>query len=119
MSGAFKLGASRAGAGAPVSEASLTDLGSARYLLNTAAIRSLADAPTDGIALPVGARIAVLICETQAIRYVNNSNASSFLSATKGIPLATGIQFSYVGELDKLRFIEQVSGAVLNVLYFK
>ncbi len=119
MSGAWKGGASGAGAPRPVTEGSLVDLGYARYVLTGGVVKDLADAPDDGVALPVGARLAVIVCETQAIRWVNNADAGSILSATKGMPLATGIQFTYSGDLAGLRFIEQSSGAVLHVSYFK
>lgn len=119
MTGAWKSGSARESAGAPVTEATLTDLGYARYVLTGSTIHDLADAPDDGVALPQGARLAVLVCETQAIRWVNNADAGTILSSTKGMPLATGAQFTYSGSLADFRFTEQTSGAVLHVCYFK
>lgn len=119
MSGSWKTGASRAGAGEPVTEATLTDLGYARYVLNSAVVKDLADSPDDGVALPQGARLAVIVCETQAIRWVNNADAGTILSSAKGMPLATGVQFTYSGSLADFRFIEQTAGAVVHVSYFK
>lgn len=119
MTGAWKSGAAREAAGAPVTEATLTDLGYARYVLTGGAIHDLAETPDDGVSLPQGARLAVLVCETQAIRWVSAANAGSILSSTKGMPLATGVQFTYSGSLADFRFTEQTSGAVLHVSYFK
>lgn len=39
-------------------------------------------------------------------------------TASVGMPLASGVYFQYDGDLSKIKFIEQTSGAVLNISYY-
>lgn len=59
--------------------------------------------------------LAVIIAETQAVRWRDDGVAPS---ATVGMPLAVGGSFLYDGDLTKIRFFEQAGGAKLNVSYY-
>ena len=58
---------------------------------------------------------ALIICETQAIRWRDDGVAPT---ATVGMPLATGVPLQYDGDITNIRFIEQVAGAKLNISYY-
>lgn len=59
--------------------------------------------------------IALITPEAQAVRWRDDGVAPS---ATVGMPLAAGVTLQYDGDLTKIQFIEQVSGAKLNVTYY-
>lgn len=107
MSGSYKLGASRAAAGTPVSEASLTCLGYQQITDLSAAA---------ALTVPTGARLAVLVCETQAVRWRDDGTDPT---ASVGMPLATGVVWTYPGDLSAIKFIETTASAKLNVSYYK
>lgn len=116
-SGAWKTRSSRDAGGTPVTEAALkpcgiarfTTLSSAETLANPDSGTTLADAIT------AGARIAILVCETQAIRWTDDGSTPT---STFGIPLAVNTIFTYTGDLSALKVIEQTASAVLNVAYY-
>ena len=56
----------------------------------------------------------IVIAETQAVRWRDDGNAPT---ATIGYPLAVGAELKYDGDLRRIRFIEQVATATLNVVY--
>lgn len=60
-------------------------------------------------------RIAIITPETQAVRWRDDNVAPS---ATVGMPLATGVTLQYDGDLTKIKFFEQVGGAILNITYY-
>lgn len=60
--------------------------------------------------------LAVIIAETQAVRYRDDGTAPT---AAVGQPLAVGVELRYEGALSKIRFIEQTSAAKLNISYYK
>jgi hypothetical protein len=68
-----------------------------------------------GLTPPVNARIARIVCETQAVRWRDDGAAPT---ATVGMPLATATEFTYDGNLGSIRFIEQAASAKLNVSYY-
>lgn len=68
-----------------------------------------------GLTVPGGATRALLVAETQAVRFVD---AGSDPTASVGFPLAVGQPFTYTGNLRALRVIEQAASAKLNVLYY-
>ena len=113
--GAWANGASGSGAEKPTTEGTLTPLGYAQHTsLGTAIL--LSATPAAGVALPAGARLAVISCTAQAVRWRDDGTAPT---ATVGMPLAVGVQFTYSGDLSAIKFIEQASGAVLNVSFYK
>jgi hypothetical protein len=69
---------------------------------------------TNGI--PVGATIVNVIVESQAVRYRDDGTAPT---SSVGMPLAVGTDKVFVlNDLSTLRFIEQTSGAKLNVSFY-
>ena len=56
----------------------------------------------------------IVIAETQAVRWRDDGVAPT---ATVGYPLAVGAELKYDGDLRRLRFIEQVATATINVNY--
>lgn len=99
--------ASGKGADKPTTEATLKPLGYEQ-------ITSLA--ASQSLTVPTGARLAVLICETQAVRWRDDGTDPT---ASVGMPLAVGVQFTYSGNLAEIEIIEQTASAKLNVSYYK
>ena len=69
-----------------------------------------------GLTPPVEASIAEIIVEAQGIRYRDDGTAPT---ASVGMPVAAGNAFQYSGDLSAIKFIQQTSGAILNVSYYK
>jgi hypothetical protein len=59
--------------------------------------------------------IALITPETQAVRWRDDDVNPT---ASVGMPLAAGVTLQYDGDLTKIKFIEQVAGAKLNVTYY-
>lgn len=59
--------------------------------------------------------IAIITCETQAVRWRDDDVNPT---ASVGMPLASGVTLQYDGDLTKIKFIEQLSGAKLNISYY-
>lgn len=59
--------------------------------------------------------LAIITCETQAVRWRDDDVAPT---ASVGMPLAAGVTLQYDGDLSKIRFIEQTTSAKLNVSYY-
>lgn len=66
--------------------------------------------------IPDQATIAEIIVEAQAIRYRDDGTAPT---ASIGMPVAAGNAFQYSGDLSAVQFIQQTSGAIINVSYYK
>jgi hypothetical protein len=60
--------------------------------------------------------LATITAEAQAVRYRDDATAPT---AAVGMPLAVGTSLTYQGTLSKIRFIEQTSGAKLNILFYR
>jgi hypothetical protein len=60
-------------------------------------------------------RIAIITPEAQAVRWRDDGVAPT---ATVGMPLAAGVTLQYDGDLSQIQFIEQTSGAKLNITYY-
>lgn len=60
-------------------------------------------------------RMAVIIAETQGVRWRDDGVAPT---ASVGMPLAPGVALIYDGDLTKIRFIQQAASATLNVSYY-
>jgi hypothetical protein len=58
---------------------------------------------------------ALIVAEGQAVRWRDDKIAPT---ASVGMPLAVGIPLQYDGDLTNIKFIEQVSGATLNISYY-
>lgn len=59
----------------------------------------------------------IVTCEAQAVRWRDDGTAPT-AAVGGGYPLAVGAELRYDGDLKKIQFIEQVSGAKLNVCYY-
>lgn len=59
--------------------------------------------------------MALIRCETQAVRYRDDGTAPT---ASVGMPLAVGDVLEYDGDMKKIQFIEQTASAKLNVIYY-
>lgn len=59
--------------------------------------------------------LAVIEAEGQAVRWRDDGTAPT---STVGIPLAVGVPLNYDGDLKNIQFIEQTSGAKLNISYY-
>jgi hypothetical protein len=66
--------------------------------------------------VPSDATIAEITVEAQAIRYRDDGVNPT---ASVGMPVAAGNSFQYAGDLTTIKFIEQTSGAILNISYYK
>lgn len=89
----------------------LTSLSSATALTNTAACST---------GVPTGATIAEICVETAAIRYRDDGTAPTSSVGTPAAPVSSTqpFCFPYSGPLTKIQFIQQASGAVVNVGYY-
>lgn len=65
--------------------------------------------------LSVKPMVAVIRCETQAVRFRDDGVAPT---STVGFPLSVGDILEYDGDLNKIRFIEQTASAKIDVLYY-
>lgn len=65
--------------------------------------------------VPVGATMALIIPETQNVRWRDDGVAPT---TTVGMPVLTNTSMSYDGDLKAIRFIGVASGAILNVSYY-
>lgn len=70
----------------------------------------------NALTVPAGATIAVIIAETQAVRWRDDGTNPT---ATVGMPLPVQTPLIYAGDLSLIKFIEQTTSAKLNVSYFK
>jgi len=68
-----------------------------------------------GLTVPSGATLAVIIPESQAVRWRDDgTNPTSAI----GMPVPILTVLSYDGDLQRIRFIEQAASAKLNVSYY-
>lgn len=68
-----------------------------------------------GLTIPTGATMALIVPEGQNVRWRDDGTAPTSLI---GMPLAVGESLNYDGDLSRIRFIEQVAGAKLNISYY-
>lgn len=69
-----------------------------------------------GLTVPAGANLALITCETQAVRWRDDGTDPT---ATVGYPLPTNAELQFTGEqLSRLKFIEQAASAKLNICYY-
>lgn len=62
------------------------------------------------------ARIAVIQCEGQPVRWRDDGTAPT---ASVGMRLLVGQELRYDGDLNSIRFIEEAASAKLNVSYYE
>jgi hypothetical protein len=68
-----------------------------------------------GLTVPSGANFAMILCEAQAVRWRDDGVDPT---TTVGMPLSTGVDFSYDGDLNRIKFIAAVAGAIINISYY-
>lgn len=68
-----------------------------------------------GLTVPSGATLALIVPETQNVRWRDDGTAPT---ASVGMPIFVGASLSYDGDLNRIRFIEQTASATLNVSYY-
>lgn len=59
---------------------------------------------------------AVIVAESQTVRWRDDGTNPT---ASVGMPLTPGSTFIYDGDLKRIRFIQTVTGATLNITYYK
>lgn len=59
--------------------------------------------------------LAIIVPEGQAVRWRDDDTDPT---ATVGMPLAVGQPLNYDGNLQNIKFIEQTSGAKLNISFY-
>lgn len=70
---------------------------------------------TDKNGLNCKPTIAIIVAETQAVRWRDDGTDPT---TTVGMPLAVGVTLVYDGDLSKIRFLESAGSAKLNVSYY-
>lgn len=70
---------------------------------------------TDKNGLSAKPTLAVIVPETQAVRWRDDGTAPT---SSVGMPLAVGQPLEYDGDLSKIQFIEQSASAKINVSYY-
>ena len=73
-------------------------------------------ASSTALAVPTGATVAQISVEAAGVRYRDDGTAPT---ASIGMPLLAGANFTYGGNLASLRFIAISGSPVLNVSYYK
>ena len=69
-----------------------------------------------GFTIPSGASVAVVVPQTQAVRWRDDGTDPS---ATVGMPIAVAERYVFDhAKLPKVKFFEQAASAVLNVSYY-
>lgn len=68
-----------------------------------------------GLTAPAGATRAVIIAESQGVRWRDDGTDPT---ASVGMILPVLVTLSYDGDFSRIKFIEQVAGAKLNVSYY-
>jgi hypothetical protein len=68
-----------------------------------------------GLTVPSGATLALIVPETQNVRWRDDGTAPT---ASVGMPIFVGASLSYDGDLNRIRFIQQAASATLNVSYY-
>lgn len=69
----------------------------------------------EGLAPPAGASFAVVNPESQAVRWRDDGTPPT---ASVGMLIPVDGEFTYQGDLTKIKFIQAASGAKLNVSYY-
>jgi hypothetical protein len=68
-----------------------------------------------GLTIPAGARRAMITVSAQTVRLRSDGTDPT---TSVGFPIPVGTVLMFEGNLSRLKFIEAVSGGILDVLYF-
>lgn len=80
-------------------------------------ISSLTFGSAAGAGIPNGTALLIITPQTQAIRWRDDGTVPT---AAVGYPLAVGAELRYTGaDMQNLRVISQVAGAVVNVIAYR
>lgn len=66
--------------------------------------------------IPLGATEALVVCETQTVRWRDDGTNPT---ASVGMPLTANTAFPYTGNLSAIKFIQTTTTATCNVSYYK
>jgi hypothetical protein len=86
-----------------------------QQITSLSAATSLTVPSIDVNGLSIKPTIAVIIAETQAVRWRDDGVAPT---AAVGMPLAVNTPYVYDGDIGRIQFIEQVASAKLNITYY-
>ena len=86
-----------------------------QQITSLSAATGLTGPSKDGQGLAWKPAIAMITPETQGVRWRDDDTDPT---ASVGMPLAAGTTLQYDGDLTKIKFIEQVAGAKLNISYY-
>ena len=78
-------------------------------------VKSLTVPQTDLNGLRCVPTIAIITAETQGVRWRDDDVDPT---TTVGMPLSAGVTLQYDGDLNKIKFIQQVAGAIIDVTYY-
>jgi hypothetical protein len=84
-------------------------------ITSLSAAAALSPPSTTKTGLAAKPTFALIVAETQAIRWRDDGIDPT---ATVGMPLAAGATLQYDGDLTRIRFIEQTASAKVNVSYY-
>lgn len=82
-------------------------------LTSTVALTVPTKDPVTG--LNVKPTIALITPETQGVRWRDDGTNPT---GSVGMPLSAGVTLQYDGDLNRIRFIEDATGAILNISYY-
>lgn len=68
-----------------------------------------------GLTIPQGTTLALIVPETQNVRWRDDGTNPT---ASVGMPIFVGSALSYDGDLNRIKFIESTTSAVLNISYY-
>jgi hypothetical protein len=68
-----------------------------------------------GLTVPRGANFAVIVPETQTVRWRDDGVAPT---SSVGMPVQANATLIYDGDLNAIRFIQTTASAVLNICYY-
>jgi len=94
-----------------------TSLGYCQITTLTSATTLVTASCATGAVPTLNSKVIAQICvETASVRYRDDGTAPT---AAIGIPAAAGTCFQYTGPLNAIQFIQQASGAILDVGFYK
>ena len=87
-----------------------------QQITGLSSVKSLTVPVKDTNGISTTPTVAIISVEGQPVRYRDDGVAPT---ATVGMPIPNGGVLTYDGDLANIKFIEQSSGAILNVSYYK
>lgn len=75
----------------------------------------IAPSTATSLTVPGGATMALIQAVTQNVRWRDDGPSPT---ASVGMRISAGEEFWYIGDIDAIKFIEEVASAELNVSYY-